>query len=315
MYGAYRVVLKMIQGFTNGDGWTPAKIAFSLANLVNDRLPRDARLKEEDFEKGTKWSNWRDGDEVRYWIERGWPTACISMGGFLPASANEISTLLSEDERRLITPVLFDSDSARHATAKVLSGAKRARSHAELCDVLADSGVFSRQRELAVLPAFTRFADAAMDAMWKLWREISHDGMDQAPMAQSLTRSAELRLRLDFLRKAGDIWLRAPGRDGFPHDHTVTSLAESMRNATTPAAQLRALSHHHYKYGGGRRWFHEQSGRMVPLVPDSGIATANYGFRLLPLSRLAAQCGVANMNAVLDILESQNFKDEEEGSL
>ena len=84
----------------------------------------------------------------------------------------------------------------------------------------------------------------------------------------------------------------------FPHDYdyVVTRLAESMLAAATPIGQLRGASRHHQEHGGGRRWFREQAGKMVPLVADTGIAASDYRFRLRPLSRLASQCGVANMN-------------------
>ena len=84
MYGAYRVVLRTVPGLTTGDGWTPNATALALANLVNDSLPRDVRIKQEHFEKGTKWRRWSAGDEPRYWVERGWQMSSAKAGGFLP---------------------------------------------------------------------------------------------------------------------------------------------------------------------------------------------------------------------------------------
>ena len=59
---------------------------------------------------------------------------------------------------------------------------------------------------------------------------------------------------------------------------------------------------------------------MVPLVAETGIAASDYRFRLRPLSRLAAQCGVANMNVALDAAARPEFDsvaghepDDEEG--
>jgi hypothetical protein len=63
------------------------------------------------------------------------------------------------------------------------------------------------------------------------------------------------------------------------------------------------------------RWFREQAGKMVPLVPDTGIAATDYRFRLRPLARLAAQCGVANMNGALDAVEQQEPDDEDTDAL
>ncbi|AKJ05198.1 Hypothetical protein AA314_06824 [Archangium gephyra] len=48
---------------------------------------------------------------------------------------------------------------------------------------------------------------------------------------------------------------------------------------------------------------------MVPLVADTGIAASDYRFRLRPLSRLAAQCGVAKMNDVLDTVARNELDD------
>ena len=52
-----------------------------------------------------------------------------------------------------------------------------------------------------------------------------------------------------------------------------------------------------------RRWFREQAGSLVPLVADTRIAASDYRFRLLPLCRLAAQCGVARMHDALDAMK------------
>lgn len=136
IYGAYRVVLRTVPGLTMGDGWTLANAGSQLASLVNDGLPRDARLKQKNFENGTKWGRWRNGDEARYWVERGWP-AWVKTGGFLPTPNDAISKRLPEEERRLLESVLFGAESIRRVTAVVLANAKGARSHADLCDALA----------------------------------------------------------------------------------------------------------------------------------------------------------------------------------
>ena len=48
---------------------------------------------------------------------------------------------------------------------------------------------------------------------------------------------------------------------------------------------------------------------MVPLVADTGIAASNYRFRLQPLCRLAAQCGVAEMDKALQSVTRGEFDD------
>jgi hypothetical protein len=313
MYGAYRVVFRTISGLTTGDGWTPADTALKLADLVNDKLPSAARLSQAHFENGTKWGHWSDDNEARYWLThgwRGWPT----VGGFLPSPDSAASERLPEEERSLLEPSLFGVDSVRRATAEVLARAKGARSHPALCDLLANSSVLSKKTEsvsLALLPAFSRLADTAMHAMRGLWSEINHDDTEQAPTVEKLARSAILRSRFDQIRGASTVWLNAPARNLFPHDQVVTQLADAMTKAKTPSDQIRALTKHHHDHGGGRHWFREQAGKLVPLVADTGIAASNYRFRLRSLCLLAAQCGVANMDSALMAM-AQEVGDEEE---
>jgi hypothetical protein len=251
---------------------------------------------------------------ARYWLERGWQASWSTTGGFLPTADADAHVRLPEKERRILEPVLFDAGTTRRITAEVLAGANGARSHADLCDALATSSKLSNMlgpKLLAPLPAFSRFADAAMVAMRGLWSEINHDDMQQAPAIERLAKSAELRSKLGQLRAAGHTWLNTPTRSEFPHEQAVTLLAEAMRGARTPVEQLRALARHHHAHGGRRRWFREQAGKLVPLVADSGIAASDYRFRLRPLCRLAAQCSVANMSRALDAVAQQGADDEE----
>ena len=312
-YGAYRVVFRKVTGLTMGDGWTPDVTALKLAKLVNDSLPRDAQLKQENFENGTKWGRWSGGDEARYWVERGWP-AWAEPGGFLPTPDDSVRKQLPEVERHLIEATLFPADSIRRVTANVLASAKAARTHSDLCDALASSRALSKvlgPTSLASLPAFTRFADAAMHAMRGLWNEINHDDAKQALTVDQIALSLELKSMFNQLRKAGDTWLNTPGRSVFPHEQTVTRLAEAMKKAKTPSDQIRALAKHHCEYGGGRRWFREQAGKLVPLVTDTGIAASDYRFRLRSLCLLAAQCGVAKVDKSLKAMD-QEVSDEDE---
>lgn len=302
MYGAYRVVFRTVPGLTTGDGWTPADTAIKLARLVNESLPAQARLRQENFEKGTKWGHWCGGGEVRYWVERGWQS-WATPGGLLPTPDDAMAKPLPVAERRLLELSLFDASSVRRVTAEVLASAKEARSHLELCRKLAGSDALSRKLgsgALAPLPAFSHFADTAMHTMRTLWGAINSDEVTQAPTVAQLEKLEGLQGTLEQLRVAGAEWLNAAhGRDVFPHDQVVTRLAEAMRDAKSRTDQLRALARHHNQHGGGRRWFREQADRLVPLVADTGVAASDYRFRLMPLSYLAAQCGVADMDKVL----------------
>jgi hypothetical protein len=313
-YGAYRVVFRTVPGLTEGgDGWTPSSVAHRLAEFANDNLPRAARLFDEHFEQRTKWGRWSGGNEVRYWLERGWPSRTI-IGGLQPTSDAAVRDPLPVKERRLLESALFSAGSTRRITAEVLAKAKGTSSHADLCDALANSSLLLKTLgpgSLAPLPAFSRFADAAMDAMRVLWSEINHDDDQQAPALNRLASSVELGSRLDQLRNESHTWLNTAARNDFPHQRVITRLAEAMCGAKTPIGQLRVLVRHHHEHGGGRRWFREQSGTLVPLVADTGIAASDYRFRLQSLSRLAAQCGVANMNKALDALAQHGSGDEE----
>lgn len=312
MYGAYRVVFRKVPGLTIGDGWTPSDTALKLAALVNDSLPGKSRLKKEQYENGVKWGHWSGGKEARYWVEHGW-NSWATKGGFLPTPKDAVNKPLPQKERDLLKPALFGKDSVRQITAKVLASAKGAKSHADLCEALAKSSELSRALKtaaLASLPAFSRFADAAMDAMRELWSEINSDKTEQAPAIAKIAQSEDLAIMLNELQKASHAWLKAPGRNEFPHGQVVTELAEAMRDASTTLTQLQALTRHHTKHGGGRRWFEEKDAKLGPLVPRKGIVASNYRFRLLSLCRLAAQSGFAEMNSVLNVLGDQNVADD-----
>ncbi|SCC93600.1 hypothetical protein THIX_60771 [Thiomonas sp. X19] len=62
---------------------------------------------------------------------------------------------------------------------------------------------------------------------------------------------------------------------------------------------------------GGRRWFRIQDDKLKPLVADNGISASAYRFRLLPLVRLAAQCGVGDMRNAYDAIVPKDSGDEE----
>jgi hypothetical protein len=310
MYGAYRVVFRRLPGLTTGDGWTPARTALDLAAIVNDSLPASVRLADRGFGNRTKWGAWRGGGEARFWVERGWPNACATRGGVFPTPNDALTRPLPPDERRLIEAVLFPDSSLRRTAANALAAARLATSHAEVCDVLATSQALAKAHgpaALAPLPSFTRFADAAMHAMRGLWKEVNADPEKQAPSIESVARSAELGRRLEVARDAGQAWLNTAARIGFPYEAAITRLATSLNGARDITAMVRALVLHHAEHGGGRRWFREQGGTLVPLVPYTAIAASSYRFRLQTLCRLAGQCGVADTTALLGAVSRSDF--------
>ncbi len=316
-YGAYRVVFRSVAGLTTDDGWTPGPIALQLAHLATQKLPPDARLRDEHFENGIRWGSWRN-QEARFWIERGWTTWQMQANhGLLPTPDEATDKPLSREERSLLAPALFGTDSVRSITAEVLAGANAARSHVDLCDALASSKTLAKKIEpasLAMLPAFTRLADAAMHAMRVLWNAIHQNGEAQSPTIQKLARAPDVPERFSELQTACKAWLTMPSRNTFPHNQVVTKLAEGIQRATSLPQQIQALAIHHHAHGGGRHWFREQAGSLVPLVADTGIAASDYRFRLRSLCLLAAQCGVANMNAALTAL-TQHDADDDDGDV
>lgn len=317
-YGAYRVAFRTVAGLTTGDGWTPGPIALQLADLANQNLPRGVRLKDSHFENGTRWGSWRH-QEARFWTERGWTAWQMEANhGLLPTPDEAADKPLSGDERSLLEPALFEPGAVRRTTAEVLAGANAARSHAELCDALATSTALAKKLEpasLALLPAFTRLADAAMHAMRVLWNAINQDAEAQAPTIHKLARATEVPDSFRQLQAACTTWLKMSNRHTFPHHQVVTDLAEGMLRATSLTQQIQALTKHHQVHGGGRHWFREQAGALVPLVADTGIAASDYRFRLRPLCLLAAQCGVANMNAALIALTQHDVDDDDGDAL
>ena len=304
-YGAYRVVFRTIEGLTTGDGWTPAGPALRLADLVNKSLSAKVQLDQKRFENSKwKWGSWRD-QEARFWAEHGWPEwSAEPSQGLLPTPEAAVRQPLPEEECSILAPVLFSDKSVRRVTATVLASAKSAQSHAELCDLLANTNKFDEETraKLAPLPTFTRLADAAMDAMRTLWREINRDGEAQAPAIEKIARSKDLKTKFASLKDASEAWLDISSRTNFPHAQVVNSLAEMIRKDDSLGNQIRALTKHHTEYGGGRRWFREQAEALIPLVADTGIAASDYRFRLRAVCLLAAQCGIANMDDALNIL-------------
>ena len=317
-YGAYRGVFRSVMGLTTGDGWTPGDTALKLAELVNQKLPREVRLMEKHFEGGTRWGSWRN-QEARFWIERGWAAWQLKANqGLLPTSDEAAAKPLSTEECDLLAPALFGDGSVRRLTAEVLAGAGTAGTHAELCDALARSTALASKLEpasLALLPAFTRLADAAMDAMRVLWNAINQDHEMQTPTIKKLAGVTEIIQCFGQLKTACTAWLKTPKRDTLPHHHVVTELAQGIQRATSVPQQIQALAKHHHDHGGGRRWFREQAGTLMPLVADTRIAASDYRFRLRSLCLLAAQCGVANMNSALNALAQHDMDDEEGDAL
>ena len=320
IYGAYRVVFRTMPGLTTGDGWTPSGMGLRLAEWVNDGLPRGARLDAQRFDVRTQWGRWL-GEEAEYWVRHGWPGAgTFASRGPLPTPDGDVSSPLPEPERAILADVLFELSSVRRVTAEVLAGVRVDQDHSDVCDHLAGSeklALYLGSESLAPLPLFSRFADAAMHAMRGAWEELVAAG-EQAPQPVEVRKLAKASLvadRLERVQELGAAWLQSPTRAGFQHGSVPTHLAQAIVTARTPTARLLALVRHHDCHGGGRRWFREQSGSLVPLVADSGIAASDYRFRLSALCRLSAQCGVSRMKGALAAVGRTDQVRDDEGDM
>lgn len=313
-YGAYRVIFRTISGLTNGDGWTPEATALKLADIVNKSLPVQVQLKQVHFDKRIHWGNWSNGKEPAYWIKHGWSTWGKNVKeGKLPSANDNIDKCITDDdERKLLEDVLFSEGSIRRVVANALADVKSATSHLDLCNQLANNVELKKivgLELLELLPAFSRLADAAMHAMRGLWAKINQDGETPIQKIEEISNWDVLEPLFEQLKQASEGWLGLEKRRSFPHGEVATKLAEAMCGAKTPLAQLKALAQHHHEYGGGRRWFREQDGK---LVRDTGSTASNYRFRLRSLCLLAAQCGVANMDQALSAMNEASEEENEE---
>jgi hypothetical protein len=132
----------------------------------------------------------------------------------------------------------------------------------------------------------SRLADAGMDAMdlvAQALRENGHITLD------ALTARSGTRRVCRSVAAAARSWKRC-ALPALPHIQTANSFAAAV-DQEDPRACLAALLTHHEVEGGGLRWFVLRDGMIEPRAPLRGVS-ARYRFRLWPLARLAAQCGV-----------------------
>ncbi len=309
-YGAYRTIFRGVPGLTLGekrsDGWTPSKGVNDLATYVDECLPRPSRIKDSLFESGNKWACWKDKEE-HWWREKGWPGwDSSSKPHFLPTPI-QTADRLPTDERTLLKALLFSKDSRRRLVVEVLAGARKVSSHSELCDVLVSAPALQGITEfpaLRFLSSFTRLADAGMEVVRELWSGIRASDDPAGPSVASLVGESELQKKVRGLAAAAKHWNGLRGTNVFDWSSNATALAQAVVLGGSPERVVRALIRHHETYGGGLRWFRLHQGRVEPLLPENEMPASDYRFRLWPLARLAAQCGIANMHAVLEAASS-----------
>jgi len=293
MYGAYRVVFRKWPGMTlGGDGWTPLTATDRLAEWLDGRLglarpPGPLHTIDSD-ERGVSKASAKlgRGEECRWWL-RQWGT--FDQGGrkvdknTLPRRKDEFETL---PEVALLEPLVFGDDQSGKRRLKVAQEVAKssATEHIEICEHLAQ--VLGSDRTIALLPRFSRLADAgiaAMDLVADNLRKGSRVALSEiaahpaaGPICKKLMAAAQ------EWRKIADLQLR--------HVETAHQFASAIPKAR-PIDCLRALLRHHEFHGGGLRWFVLRNGWVEPRTPPLAHSS-RYRFRLWSLCRLATQSGV-----------------------
>lgn len=292
IYGGYRLAFRKWPGMTvAGNGWTPEPATNGLAKWFEGKLgvarPDEDGLSARSAKLGS-------GEEDRCWL-RHWKTfdqRCRDAeANTLPRRRNDFS-LLPEANR--LKPLIFGEDpngKRRLQIAREIAESS-ASDHPELCKHLSD--MFADEPAIALLPRFSRLADAGMAAM---------DLVAEALCEESQVALAKVAARPDAVEICGELMAAAnhwheSSEVQLRHIETAHRFAKAIPSGH-PVECLRALLQHHEVYGGGLRWFVLRNGRIEPRTPPNA-GTSRYRFRLWSLCRLAAQCGVLRtMPAVL----------------
>lgn len=301
MYGGYRLAFRKWLGMAvAGNGWTPGSATNGLAKWLEGKLgvarppwPLHTGHADEDG-LSARSAKLGSGEEHRWWL-RHWKTFAHrgrdADANTLPRRRNDFSVL---PEAKHLKPLIFGDDpngKRRFQVAREISKSS-ASEHLELCRHL--GAVFADEPAIALLPRFSRLADAGMAAM---------DLVAEALCEESQVALAKVASRPDAVEICGELMAAANHWRGgsevqLRHIETAHRFAKAIPSGR-PVECLRALLQHHEVYGGGLRWFVLRNGRIEPRTPPNA-GTSRYRFRLWSLCRLATQCGVLRtMPAVL----------------
>lgn len=292
MYGGYRVAFRKWLGMTVlADGWTPGPATIRLAKRLDTRLgaarpPSPLHADSDEHSLSTRSVKRGRGEEHRWWL-RQWTT--FDQGGknadlnTLPRRRDDFEQLPEAD---LLKPIIFGEDRNGKRRLDVAREVERAsaRDHIEVCKHLGRA--FSYDYTFALLPRFSRLADAGMAAMDLLAKSLQKDS--RVRLADAATHPQALRICEELLAAAQE-W-RQSARMQLRHIETAHRFADAIPSAR-PVECLGALLQHHETYGGGLRWFVLRNGWIEPRTPWRG-GSSRYRFRLWSLCRLATQCGV-----------------------
>jgi hypothetical protein len=299
IYGAYRVLFRKLPGLTKGgDGWTPDEHAYELAEVAIRCLGKrglpDIAPEKRISGKAQPESYWKN--TWKTWMAANSPSAAE----FLPEDRTLVQSVTHTDERRVLENLLFtetDRSQIRRRVATIMAGSK-ASDHAELCEAIARALADQTSGQaIALLPSFTRFADAALDTLLAVWASFFQRGSREPAIPLSdLARNPAVTEPLNAAVTQATSWLRARRtNDAFPLPlGQVDSLAARLtaRDRQRRTDQISALVEHHMIDGGGLRWMALQSDHLVPTAPTRFLDASPYRFRLWQLCRLATQCGV-----------------------
>ncbi len=311
MYGGYRVVFRKWPGMTVvADGWTPGSATVRLAKWLDGRLgparPSSALHAGDGDEDGVSTRSARRGrgEEHRWWLRqwsdfnRGGRNADVNT---LPRRKDDFQKL---PEAELLRPLAFGEDRSGRRRLDVAREVERAsaRDHIEVCRHLGRA--FSGDQAFALLPCFSRLADAGMAAMDLLAESLQNHSRvrlaDTAAHPQAAAVCEELMAAAQEWRHRAKMQLR--------HIETAHRFAGAVPGVR-PVECLGALLQHHETYGGGLRWFVLRDGWIEPRTPwRSG--SSRYRFRLWSLCRLAAQCGVLRNMPVALLRDVESEEDE-----
>lgn len=290
-YGAYRVAFRKWPEMTiGGNGWTPGPAANRLAKWLEGKLgsarPEWQLHAGDSTDEGvSSRSAKRARNECRWWLDN-WDQFNRGKNRIeetLPRPRSEFKIL---PEVNLLRPIIFGRDSSGEKRRKVAMeiASCGAKDHLGVCKHL--GRVFKSEPAIALLPRFSRLADAGVAVMEVIARSLG--GKSQISLAAVASLSSAKSV-CEELHAAAQDW--AMGTDlSLRHIETAHRFANAIRSPD-PIECLTALLQHHELYGGGLRWFVLRSGRVEPRLPPLAN-TSGYRFRLWSLCRVATQCGV-----------------------
>jgi hypothetical protein len=292
MYGGYRVVFRKWPEMTvQGDGWTPGKATIELAKWLDAKLGKAkpawllhaSDRDEVGFPKPNKRSL---GKEHEWWL-RQWNSfdkrGRNADENTLPRRRDDSRVL---PEGNLLKPRIFGNDPKGLLRLRVTREVAKAsaRTHIEVCRHLASA--FGSDPNFLLLPHLSRLADAGMAAMDFIAQSLQNRSQIEISSLAALPKATPI---CEELIAAAHAW-HTNAQMQLRHIETAHRFAAAIRTQQ-PRRCLEALLHHHEVHGGGLRWFVLRKDKVEPRSPWRA-GSSRYRFRLWPLCRLGAQCGV-----------------------